>query len=91
MSSKDECECTDFLYARPSFLEGLGRVFDLANILQKYNTSSTPEKADERAISADWCAVGEDMRKVMKNPPIKLKSKRATNERQRRSARRVRG
>lgn len=57
---------TDFLYARPSFLEGVARMVDIRNILQEYNTSSSPELADERAIRADWHAIGNDVREVIK-------------------------
>jgi hypothetical protein len=74
MSKKNINKFTDFLYARPSFLEGLARVIDFGNILQEYNTSSTPEVADERAIRADWNAIGDDMYKVLENMPIKRKS-----------------
>lgn len=56
---------TDFLFARPSFWEGMGRVIDFGNALQEYNTSSSGSAADERALKADWQAVGEDMRKAM--------------------------
>ena len=52
---------TDFLFARPSFLEGLARLADYFGVLQEYNTSSTTEAADERAIRADWAAVGNDL------------------------------
>ncbi len=53
---------TDYLYARPSFLEGCARIFDFANSLSVYNTSSDPEAADMRALWADWHAVGDDLR-----------------------------
>lgn len=52
---------TDFLYARPSILEGLARIVDFFGALQEYNISSTPESADARAIRADWAAVGADL------------------------------
>jgi hypothetical protein len=52
---------TDYLYARPSFAEGIARLVDFSNILQEYNTSSSPGEADEKAIRADWLAVGYDM------------------------------
>ena len=53
---------TDFLYARPSFIEGCARLFDFANALSVYNTSSSDEAADKRALWADWYAVGDDLR-----------------------------
>lgn len=52
---------TDFLYSRPSFVEGVARVLDFGNILNRYNSSSSPQEADKRAIRADWEAVGGDI------------------------------
>ncbi len=52
---------TDFLFARPAFLEGLARLADFFGVLQEYNTSSTPTAADLRAIRADWEAVSADL------------------------------
>ncbi len=53
---------TDFLYARPSFLEGVARVLDVGGGLTEFNKSLTIEEADLRAIAADWGAVGQDLR-----------------------------
>jgi len=55
----------DFLFARPSFLEGLARTIDVGGTLQEYNRCVTPEQADACAILNDWRAVGNDMRKVL--------------------------
>lgn len=52
---------TRILFPRPSFIEGLGRIFDFAGLLNIYNISRTPEEADAKAINADWAAVGSDM------------------------------
>jgi hypothetical protein len=52
---------TTFLFARPSFTEGLARVLDVGGTLNVYNTSPTPERADYRAIKADWLATGNDI------------------------------
>jgi hypothetical protein len=49
------------LFARPSFLEGYGRVIDLGATLNEYNSNQTPEKADEEAILSDWSAVGDNI------------------------------
>lgn len=56
--------CSDFLYARPSFLEGVARIIDLGNTLGEYNTSETP---DEIAISRDWTIVGNDLRTALES------------------------
>lgn len=53
---------TALLFARPSFLEGFARIFDLGNNLNQYNEHRFPDDADVRAMRADWEAVGEDIR-----------------------------
>ncbi len=53
---------SDFLYSRPSFLEGLARLMDFGNTLNQYNVSSDPKKADSIAIWKDWSMVGQDFR-----------------------------
>ena len=40
---------TDFLYARPSALEGIGRNIDLFGVLNTYNVSKTGNEADQKA------------------------------------------
>lgn len=52
---------SDYLFAHPSFLSGVGRVLDIGGTFDAYNDSPTPEKADERALRADWQAVGNDL------------------------------
>jgi hypothetical protein len=50
-----------FLFARPSFIEGMARVVDIGGTLNVYNTSTTPELADFFAMYADWLATGGDI------------------------------
>ncbi|HOC93882.1 MAG TPA: hypothetical protein PKH33_16160 [bacterium] len=56
---------TDYLYAKPSFLGGMARVLDLGGTLKEYNSSSSSEEADARAISSDWKMVGKDIKAAM--------------------------
>ncbi len=49
------------LYARPSFIEGMGRAIDLGATLVEYNTSLTPEQADLIALRSDIQAVRADL------------------------------
>ena len=49
------------LFARPSFLEGMGRIMDFGDVLQEYNRSLTPQQTDSLAILADWGAVAQDI------------------------------
>jgi hypothetical protein len=53
------------LFARPSFLEGMGRIADLGGTLNEYNQSLHPDQADYLAVLADWYAVGGDLRDAM--------------------------
>jgi hypothetical protein len=53
--------CTDFLYARPSFFEGVARLFDFGNTLNTYNESLSGEYADAWAMWADWGMTGQDI------------------------------
>ena len=56
---------TDFLMARPSFLSGLARLFDVGATFDSYNRSRTPFEADLRATYADWRMVGEDVSRAL--------------------------
>jgi hypothetical protein len=53
---------SDFLFATPSFTEGVGRLVDFGNALTEYNVSRSTEEADKRALTQDWLAVGDDIR-----------------------------
>ncbi len=55
-------ELSKFLFADPSFAEGMARVLDLAGRLNTYNSSQTEKQADFWALYADWRAVGQDIR-----------------------------
>jgi len=55
-----------FLFARPSFLEGVARALDLGGTLQEYNSSRSPEQADALALEADWRVVGADLLRAMR-------------------------
>lgn len=50
-----------FLFACPSFIEGIARVMDLGATMQVYNDSKTEKEADFNALKKDWEAVGEDV------------------------------
>jgi len=55
---------TDFLYARPSTLEGIGRNMDFFGSMNEYNYSPSGEEADSLAIAADWLAIFKDFHKA---------------------------
>lgn len=52
---------SNFLFARPSFIEGVSRIFDLGGTLSVYNRCETGEDADCWAIWSDRCAIGSDL------------------------------
>lgn len=54
---------SDFLFAHPSFLAGLGRCLDLSGRFDFYNISPDSEIADALALYADWRAVGQELRR----------------------------
>jgi len=58
---------TDFLFARPSVLEGIGRNIDLFGVLNDYNSSQSGEEADRIAFDSDWLAVYGDMHAAYNN------------------------
>ena len=49
---------SDFLFARPSFIEGMARLFDFGGTLNEYNTVLM---TDETALALDWASVGADL------------------------------
>jgi hypothetical protein len=60
-------EDSGFLFAAPSFLQGLASALDLSGTLVEYNISKTPQDADVRAISSDWAVVGKDISTATEN------------------------
>ncbi len=56
---------SDFLFSKPTFLEGVARIFDFSNALESYNTSSTGEEADLRALENDVATIRADFQIVL--------------------------
>ena len=59
-------EYSSFLFARPSFFEGMSRLLDFGNTLDEYNRSPTPEQADSIALGCDWRRVGLDIQEAIR-------------------------
>jgi hypothetical protein len=81
-----------YLFAKPSFLEGIARIFDFSGSLNQYNSGLTPEQSDYLVIRSDWEAVGNDLRSAIgafdKTLPPELQSRRrALSNRRKRRAR----
>jgi hypothetical protein len=58
---------TTFLYAKPSFIEGVARLFDFSGSLNIYNCSDSPQQADSKAIASDWITVGCDIKRAVRS------------------------
>ncbi len=54
-----------FLFATPTWQEGVGRLVDLGDALTEYNTTAPPDDPDARATAQDWRAVGDYIRSAM--------------------------
>lgn len=54
-----------FLFALPSWQEGVGRLVDFADSLTEYNGTAAPGDPDARATAQDWLAVGDSIRGAM--------------------------
>lgn len=50
-----------YLFAGPSFVEGVGRLLDFGGALSQYNYAHSPEEADQMALTMDWEAVGREI------------------------------
>lgn len=57
---------SDFLFAMPSFKNGMARILDFGSTLNIYNTSDSSEEADCNALYSDWYVVGQDLYGAMK-------------------------
>jgi len=55
---------TDYLYARPSALEGIGRNIDFFGSLNAYNFSPSGEIADKVALASDFFSIYQDFYKA---------------------------
>ena len=61
----DIMDRSDFLFARPSFLRGMGDVLNIGAVGKIYNCSDSIEEADMKALQSDWKIVGNDMREAL--------------------------
>ena len=53
------------LHDRP-LLSGAARTLDMFATFDEYNTSSSVEEADRRAIESDWSIVGQDLSEAVR-------------------------
>lgn len=50
-----------------SYILGISRILDLGKTLQSYKINYRGEEADAYAIYSDWCEIGDDIRKVIRD------------------------
>lgn len=50
----------------PSFADGFASIVDMTPSTERYNQDDTPKEADVNSLKADWQAVGDDLREVIK-------------------------
>lgn len=62
LDEEEDIRYSELLFARPSFLSGLGRVFDVGGVLTRYNTVADGEEADLIAARMDRMALARDAR-----------------------------
>lgn len=55
---------SSFLFAMPSFWNGVARLMDLGGVFDRYNISRSPEEADAWALWNDFHAVGRDLQEA---------------------------
>jgi hypothetical protein len=67
---------TDFLFARPSVLEGIGRNIDLFGLMNNYNYSPNGVEADIKAMMNDWYAVYEDLYRAYNGMVCQVEAKK---------------
>jgi hypothetical protein len=58
----EESVRSTFLFASPTWQEGVGRLVDFAGALTAFNTTRPQMDPDARAIAQDWLAVGDELR-----------------------------
>jgi len=67
---------TDYLYARPSIMEGIGRNMDFFGSMNSYNYSKNGDEADKIAIANDLLAIYLDFYKTLYNTLCQIETKK---------------
>lgn len=49
-------------YSKPTFAEGVARIFDFTGRLSRYNQPPERAQSPEFALLSDWHAIGDDLR-----------------------------
>ena len=51
---------SDYLFAQPSFLGGMARIFDFGGSLNTFNEAHSTSEADALGHAVDWDAIARD-------------------------------
>jgi hypothetical protein len=70
---------TDFLYARPSVIEGIGRNIDFFGVLNYYNYSRSVAEADRKAYYSDWLMVYNDLIKAYQDTICQIETRKTAD------------
>ncbi len=54
-----------FLFARPSFSDGIARLMDFGGLLNAYNLSPSAETADQCALAMDFAVVRDELARAV--------------------------
>ncbi len=54
-------------YARPGFFEGMARIMDFGNTMNRYVRYRSSAEEDMLALRSDWITVGDDIRAVIRD------------------------
>ena len=53
-------------YARPGFFEGMARILDFGNTMNRYPKYRSAAEEDILALRSDWITVGDDIRAAVR-------------------------
>ena len=53
-------------YARPGFFEGMARIMDFGNTMNRYPKYRSATEEDTFALRSDWITVGDDIRAAVR-------------------------
>ncbi len=56
--------CSSFLFPKPTFVIGMGSVFNVGGNYYEFNSSNNELEADLFALRNDWECVGNDIKKA---------------------------
>ena len=65
-------------YPRPGFFEGMARIMDFGNTMNRYPKYRSATEEDMVALRSDWITVGDDIRAAIREFDENLVDERAS-------------